>query len=113
MGIFQDSECVILETELISHAKIIIAGRTKLRPLTRGRRACLCEAVSVGFVPQRSACLCLVVPAGEVVPEAPHTCWLAPAGLLRSCAETVLSDQASLWQNRKPTRTPLGWLLPE
>lgn len=95
-GFSRTSECEILETELVSHAKIIIARRTKLRPLTRGRATCLREAVSVGFVTQGSACLCLVGPAGEVYLRhpvgLPCTCRLAPAGrhaaVLRRCSLT-------------------------
>lgn len=95
-GFSRTSECEILETELVSHAKIIIARRTKLRPLTRGRATCLREAVSVGFVTQGSACLCMVGPAGEVYLRrpvgSPCTCRLAPAGrhaaVLRRCSLT-------------------------
>lgn len=81
----------VLETEVVSHAQIIIAKRTKLRPLTTGQCACMWLSV----LP--SASLGLVVPARAVVPKVLHTCWLAPAGLLCSCAEAVLSDQVWRW----------------
>lgn len=52
----------MLETELISHAKIIIARRTKLRPLTRGRRACVGLSLLALYPSALLACAWLDLP---------------------------------------------------
>lgn len=88
-GFSRTSECEILETELISHAKIIIARRTKLRPLARGRHACAGLSLLALYPSALLACA-----------------WLYPTpvgSLQQACRAAVLSDKAFSCRNRRST----------
>lgn len=72
----------MLETELFSHAKIIIARRAKLRSLTRRRRACVRLSVLALFpgahlcplyLPRRQ-CLRHPTPVGSFQPTRHAAC---------------------------------------